>query len=179
MKEYIRSLGDERIRYEADFREGITLGERRNRPLDLSTGEFIAIWDDDDWSHPARLAIQLDCLLRTDTDMCFLPRLTLAWPKRQIYTYSGKRLWEVSTLTRRSVFARYPPVGITHGEDTAQVNATLQQGAKVGTLDAPDLYVYHIHGENTMSTEHFEWHIQYSTGKPDERTRILVEERLT
>jgi O-antigen biosynthesis protein len=45
------------IKYEAAA--GGSIGWKRNRCCELASGEWIAHWDDDDWSHPARLAHQM------------------------------------------------------------------------------------------------------------------------
>ena len=44
--------------------ENNTLGELRNLALDQAHGEFVAQWDDDEWYHPERLAIQISAILR-------------------------------------------------------------------------------------------------------------------
>lgn len=50
---------DERIRYVRCGRPS-SLGAKRNLACELAGGEYIAHWDDDDWSHPDRLATQLE-----------------------------------------------------------------------------------------------------------------------
>lgn len=52
---------DSRIRY-MRLNTKQTTGQLRNFCCQLSAGEFIAHWDDDDWSHPKRLEEQLAAL---------------------------------------------------------------------------------------------------------------------
>jgi glycosyltransferase involved in cell wall biosynthesis len=42
--------------------EFLTVGEKRNLGCGFSLGEIVAVWDDDDFSAPARLAVQVDAL---------------------------------------------------------------------------------------------------------------------
>lgn len=51
------------IRY---FRQaGGSVGQKRNACCELTRGEWIAHWDDDDWSHPARLTHQMGVIRDT------------------------------------------------------------------------------------------------------------------
>lgn len=49
---------DPQIRYVRCSRAA-SLGAKRNLACELSRGEFIAHWDDDDWCHPERLETQI------------------------------------------------------------------------------------------------------------------------
>jgi glycosyltransferase involved in cell wall biosynthesis len=47
----------------------MTTGRKRNAVNELTTGEIIAHFDDDDWSHPDRLQSQFDTLFRANVDL--------------------------------------------------------------------------------------------------------------
>lgn len=51
---------DPQIRYARCSRSG-SIGAKRNLACDQARGEYIAHWDDDDWSHPARISTILGC----------------------------------------------------------------------------------------------------------------------
>jgi len=129
---------------------GMSLGDLRNYGIARAGGAYIAQWDDDDWHHPERLQAQLEALKQAqDADGCCLSRWTLAWPARDLFTYSYERLWEGSIVGHRAKMGIYPAVD--KGEDTAQL-----EGLNITGLDRPDLYVYVVHGNNVWNTEHFE-----------------------
>lgn len=54
----VSKYDDPQIRYARCSHSG-TLGAKRNLACDQARGEYIAHWDDDDWSHPNRLATML------------------------------------------------------------------------------------------------------------------------
>ena len=128
---------------------GMSLGDLRNFGIARAGGTYIAQWDDDDWHHPERLTEQVATLQASNVDACCLARWTLAWPDRDLYTYSYSRMWEGSVVGRKARMAIYPAKD--RGEDTEQL-----AGLHVTLLDRPDLYVYVVHGQNVWNQEHFE-----------------------
>jgi glycosyltransferase involved in cell wall biosynthesis len=54
-----------RIRYIRQPGPRLTTGEMRNLTCGLAQGDILIHWDDDDWSAPERIALQLEQLNRT------------------------------------------------------------------------------------------------------------------
>jgi len=100
------------------------LGELRNRACQLSTGDLISIWDDDDWRASDWLSQQARIMTACCSDACGLDRVLFHDPRRRMawtYTYPAQtgRPWACGgtlcftrSLWRRSPF---PPVHV--GED--------------------------------------------------------------
>ena len=176
LREYILAMNDERIRYESAQREDITLGELRNRSIELARGELIAPWDDDDWYHPSRLAVQFACLMRSGADVCMLSRETFVWPDRELYVYSNHRLWKHSSLARKTAFALYP--ALKGGEDTEQIISTIRDGARLCMINAPDLYIYTVHGSNFSDMWMLEGTFGQATAPLTAKQRRVAEGRL-
>lgn len=130
-----------------------SLGELRNLSIDAATGEYIAQWDDDDLFDPSRLEHQLNLIKRSDSTACMLTRWTVWWPRKQRLFISEKRAWEGSLVCKRDFMPRYP--ALSKGEDT-QLIKKVMENQKVVFLNAPRLYIYVIHGENTWHEAHFE-----------------------
>jgi len=156
---YLETLNDDRIRMILLPKEKKTLGELRNISIAEARGEYICQWDDDDLYDPDRIGIQLSALLASQAAACFLRRWTLWWPADGKLAISGARLWEGSMLADKARVPDYPP--IPRGEDT-EVVAVFQERERLLSLDAPDLYVYIHHGNNTFDQQHF-FHIFHSS----------------
>jgi glycosyltransferase involved in cell wall biosynthesis len=127
-----------------------TLGELRNFSIAESRGDYLCQWDDDDWYHPQRIAVQLATAERATSQACALRRwVTFDMTKGKAYL-SNPRCWEGSLLWHRDVTgAGYPAVA--RGEDTPFADRIRPE-----LLDRPDLYIYVYHGGNTWTREHFE-----------------------
>ena len=147
-------LDDPSIRYvRLDGRH--STGAKRNAACRHAEGEFIAHWDDDDWSAPDRLAVQIESLLRTGGDVCGLSELYFHEPRSDRgwrYRYpSGARPWVAggTMCYRRGFWERHPFPDVRQGEDTQFVWA--DRSVEVVALDRIDLYVATIHAANTSA----------------------------
>jgi len=153
----VAKLNDPRVRL-IKFAPGeLTLGELRNQAISAARGDWVCQWDDDDLSDPARLRIQMAAIQAANADGCFLLRWTIWWPQQRRFASSVERLWEGSLLARKSMLEPYP--SLKRGEDTPVTEAFFKHARVVG-LDAPRLYVYVVHGNNTFNPTHFDAHWQ-------------------
>jgi hypothetical protein len=137
----------------------LPLGALRNISLKMGTGNYVATWDDDDWSHPARLEKQMRVIHETGLASCALKRLTLYDCESSRGYLSGNRAWENTLIAERSVLHYYP--NVAKGEDTPVVQRLVHDG-QLTMLDAPELYVYTYHGQNTWGREHWERLVRFS-----------------
>lgn len=80
--------------------EHIPVGTQRNACLELCRGEYVAVWDDDDFFAPDRLEYSLDRMLAFDKRAFVFYRETLLLADGTV-ALSVKRLWENSFFTRR------------------------------------------------------------------------------
>src|SRR5262245_9125338 len=144
---------DARIRYVRMDASAASLGAKRNRAVELSRGELIAHWDDDDWMSPARVGRQVDTLLHTGADVCgarsllhYRPQAGDAW----LYVPDDDDPPWVAGCTllyRRSLWAARPFPAFQVGEDSAFLS-----GLGPERLVAADLqsdYVALLHPGNT------------------------------
>lgn len=144
---------DARIRWVRLPAENLTLGALRNRALAEARGEVLCQWDDDDLSAPQRLEKQVEVLAATGADACGLLRVNMWWPGQERMAVSSSRIWEGALMWKRGGIEAYPE--LRAGEDTPPVMALVARGT-VAMVDAPSLYVYIHHGENTFSAEHWQ-----------------------
>ena len=165
LERYIDQHAIERARV-VPAEPGATLGELRNRTLDEAAGPIVCQWDDDDLSHPNRLAEQSEAMEREGADACFLiDHLQYLEQERLIFwidwTMSGAltdewQLFPGTVMMRRDERFRYPEAGpySTRGEDSVMVDQLWHNVpvARVGGMG--HLYLYQYHGRNTFSREH-------------------------
>nr|WP_246587235.1 glycosyltransferase family 2 protein [Stakelama flava] len=131
-----------------------TLGALRNLSLNLARGDLIAQWDDDDWYHPDRLAVQA-AALGEGSDVCLLAGtlMHLDSPRWFDHPYIGTlRPGVPGTIVHRANFrARYPDE--RRGEDTVFLDNWPRAAVRI--IEAPHLFVRAFHGSNTWEAHHF------------------------
>ncbi|MER5968502.1 glycosyltransferase [Streptomyces sp. NPDC002055] len=157
---HVRALDDPRIRLHRLAPDGRTLGELRNVAVDQAGGSYVCQWDDDDLYDPERLEVQMAALLSLGADACFLARERLWWPARRRIATSCGRLWEGSMVCAKERLARYPAQ--RRGEDTPVTEQVARTG-RIVSVDAPELYTYVFHENNTFDAAHFARHFEVAT----------------
>jgi glycosyltransferase involved in cell wall biosynthesis len=142
------------------------LGRLRNLSMEAATGEILCQWDDDDLSHPDRVSVQLDQLLRQNARACFLTdHLQYLEEDRALlwidWTLSGNvtdeyQLFPGTVMLYKDARFRYPEEGpyARRGEDSMLVR-DLYRSVPIARLSQQGhLYLYQFHGRNTFSKEH-------------------------
>lgn len=163
---YVEALGIPRVRIIYPGTGGLTLGALRNISTEAAQGEIICQWDDDDYSHPERLDVQVRDMIAHGAGASFLidhlqyfePERLLSW-----IDWSGEgqydgvsRLAPGTLMMYRDARFRYPECGpdARQGEDYVFMEA-LYAAMPVSPLNGVgDLYLYRYHGRNTFSSEH-------------------------
>jgi glycosyltransferase involved in cell wall biosynthesis len=142
---------DSRIRYyrETNLRK---IGSVRNRACELSRGDFIAHWDDDDWYPSDRLERQIQQLTANAAELCGTSRLYFIDEQRACaweYAESGSRPWIAgsSLVYRKTLWQSQPFPEVPVGEDTLFV-ARLPRKI-VHDMADPTLCVATVHRGNT------------------------------
>ncbi|MGW4412733.1 glycosyltransferase [Nonomuraea sp. NPDC004702] len=153
LEQYVRGLGDERIRFHRLPPAGQPLGALRNIAVDRATGTYVCQWDDDDLYDPERVEVQMATVLALGAQACFLTRQHLWRPARRELAVSHVRIWEGTMLCAKDALPRYPTQ--RRGEDTP-VAAHIVTHSRFVSVDAPELCTYVCHENNTFEPAHFE-----------------------
>jgi glycosyltransferase involved in cell wall biosynthesis len=135
--------------------ERLTTGEKRNMAIELSRGELLMHWDDDDWISPTRISFQVHPMIETCADVSGTSSALfydLRTGRLWIYRYPphGPRWLCGGTLCyRRSLWEQKRFERVMIGEDTRFVWA---QPTGV-MLDLPVIthYVAMVHPRNTSA----------------------------
>jgi glycosyltransferase involved in cell wall biosynthesis len=152
-----------------------TLGYLRNVSMDAANGEIVCQWDDDDYSHPERLAIQARYMQKEKARACFMTdhlqfledRRTLFWIDWSVGgRVTGRACLVPGTLMMfRDIGVRYPEQGryARRGEDTVLLAALYNQAPIAQLRGMGYLYLYQFHGRNTFPKEHHYRMSNYAT----------------
>jgi glycosyltransferase involved in cell wall biosynthesis len=154
----VRDLGRPDIRV-IRASDAVPLNALRNASMENANGEVLCQWDDDDYSHPDRLRIQLDAMMAQGSPACYLQdtfdydivngaMYWLDWSPSPLRCHPG------TVMYRSSLRMRYAEVpGYTRAsEDTLLCLSFKKPVTLVG--GAPYLFVYSWHGHNTWKEDH-------------------------
>lgn len=133
----LRDYGDS-IVFETQENQGLSAA--RNRGIEISTGDYIALLDDDDWWMPGKLAMQCELLDR-------LPELAGVYTNFTIYrsdddvTPGGIRTWYDSPVDWSTVFASSSTLHSVLGDSSAPVPDAAIYFGSVYALSLEKYYV--------------------------------------
>ena len=153
VQEFFRSHDYNNVKF-VRVPSGIPLGNLRNIGISYSSGDIIAVWDDDDLYDPDRLKDGVDVLLDCGrAAAAILSQLLIWWPARKLLFISERRGWEASMISWRSTIPIYP--ALEKREDTS-VLRHMHHNHPLALIEKPSLYVYTVTGRNTWDQGHFE-----------------------
>lgn len=133
------------------------LGDLRNISLDKATGNYMICWDDDDWFHPERIAVELQAL-RQGYDACCLTGNIFHIDSEEFMDHPYIGLLPdgspSSIMHRRDDDIRYP--SLSREEDTVYLNKWIEEKRyKQLDLSYSYLFVRVFHGTNVSGRKHF------------------------
>lgn len=159
----------------------LNLGDLRNLGLGLCNGRYVVQWDDDDWSHPRRIEMQLRHLCYSGVQACtFLSQIRYNFKTGYCYVHHQyPRLnYDVGipgTIMHYVTNRRYPSRG--KSEDTVFAKAI--EPLSIFT-NPPEYYLRFYHGANTWGESHIMGpeHLHHTHTKPSESQMTYLKEVL-
>lgn len=139
--------------------KSLTLGEIRNQAIKVARGEYICVWDDDDFYHDQRLERSIAAIVETGKRGVVLSNVIIHDATRKYSYMSVTRSWEQTLVFEREyLIANKLEYGaLNQGEDTALIAKIFND---VYVLSDPVLYIYNFHLANTCDAKHFEAHFK-------------------
>lgn len=150
----------------------LSLGAQRNLSIEKANGEYICLWDDDDWYHSQRLELQyraIDESKKAGSILIF----SIVYNEVAGTAYmSSPGPKENSIMVRKSALngIRYDDKNV--GEDTPFVYSLLNENLIYSMID-PCLYIYVFTGHNTCTKEHFDRIFQFSDPLSEEASQTV------
>ena len=153
-----------------------SLGNARNHLIAKCSGDYVCIWDDDDWYHPSRLTYQFNSMkiVGQRYQASVLHRILLYDTTTKKAYFSFPYTWDGTILCRKEILLQNQYANANRGEDTHVI--TFLSGRKLlyRIEDAPFLYIYIYHGTNTWNYKHFENFMNKSELLDEELTNSIV-----
>lgn len=133
---------------------GLSFGAKRNLGISRTTSELVIHWDDDDWSHPARIANQVARLLESGLAVTGYRTLPFYDVRNgDAVEYHGEPNYACdATLCFRREYAIAHPYPDAQGRVPSADNTWIKAASAAGQLDATShggMMVARIHGANT------------------------------
>lgn len=161
------------LRVERDEKESV--GNARNQAIAKCRGDYVCVWDDDDWYHASRLSFQYHSMQTTGKgyNASVLRRLILFDSLTQKAYLSFSYCWENTLLCRKEIIYQNQYSNQNKGEDTHIVKFLDDKKFLYHIDDSPFLYVYIYHGENTWDYKHYMHLINQSTMLEEDITETV------
>jgi len=138
-----------------EFAGNMTLGELRNFSIEQALGEYVCIWDDDDWYHCKRIEFQVSEAMTKNKQGSVLPYYIL-YNSIQKEAYMSTPLPPpASTLCKQAFLTKdflYEP--LNKAEDDSFIEKLNKLNILLPVVN-PILYIYIFHGQNTWHQDHF------------------------
>jgi len=135
-----------------------TIGELRNRSLDMVNGDLVVPqWDDDDWSAPDRLERQFAALTEKEADAVTLYATLMhvdgeAWFDHPFYGLLKGGV-PPTIMHKRDDEIRFPELRRT--SDTTFKQAWMERSYHIMPMADAHLHLRYFHGSNLWEQEHF------------------------
>ena len=135
-----------------------SIGNLRNIGLYNSNGEYVMVFDDDDYHHPQRIEKQIAPCLKSNIQGTILRNFKAVYKNRifpdKVYICTMLPGLEGTLLFKKSD-VRYPDMD--QGEDTGFLKRLKEASNTILIIDEPyDMYHYNFYGKNTVSKSHFQ-----------------------
>jgi glycosyltransferase involved in cell wall biosynthesis len=192
LSEHIGKLCRSDIRF-FDVPNSLSLGEMRNLSVELSTGELVCQWDDDDHYNPRRLANQYDAIRADNRNVASAYSQFLKYFEKTKEAYWcdwwGERIFASRFLSGSVMFYKkvfgtfpvfYPMCGPQSSveEDLNAINKLCSIG-RVADVKSGQDYVYVYHGDNVYNEDHHRLAVEITSGKKILSSEELIERRLS
>ena len=132
----------------------MSLGMKRNLSILVATGEYICVWDDDDWYAANRIDSQMKFLQFTGKLACSLAYTVFFDCNTELAYYNLHRVTghENTLLFRKGENTLYDDLNTA--EDTPLLLHFYNEN-QLSVMEEPELYIYNFHNKNSCSSAHF------------------------
>jgi glycosyltransferase involved in cell wall biosynthesis len=128
----------------------ISLGSARNNAVEKCNGQFVCIWDDDDFYPYNRLTEQYSIIRSRNVEACILTKIFLYHQSQHSLYISYPQYWTGSLLCNKDVLIKFPCPDKNQWEFEPLVSGLFFRKKTYLLDNGPFLYTYIFHGDNIM-----------------------------
>jgi len=175
VKKPVRPVGNSDITfYKILARQKMSLGMKRNLSIRVSDGDYICVWDDDDYYSENRIYNQMAFLQFSEKTAC-----TLAYEvffdhnsEKAYYNFERSTGHENSLLFSKKDAGQYGNLNV---EEDTPILLHFYNRNQLAVMDDPELYIYNYHKRNTCTASHFQMFLGRSIPLDNEYTQKIKE----
>lgn len=174
-KKAVRPNADSNIVfYKVMAKQRMSLGMKRNLSIRAAHGEYICVWDDDDYYSENRISNQMNFLRFSEKMACSLAYEIFFDHNsgRAYYNFERSTGHENSLLFSKKDAGQYGNLNV---EEDTPLLLNFYNRNQLAIMDDPELYVYNFHKRNTCTNSHFQMFIGRSTLLDNEYTLKIKE----
>lgn len=144
------------------------LGTSRNNAVMAANGEFICIWDDDDWYSNDRISDQYQAIQDSNFKASVYTNIVIYNFKNRQSCISDFKLWEGTLLCEKEILLEHPYLEKATGEAKGLLQKLSASEGLFPIVNNPYLYVYIFHGLNILKKQQVD--IQFKNSFPLEES---------
>lgn len=151
------------------------LGTSRNHAIMAASGEFICIWDDDDWYSNHRISAQYEAIRDSKFKASIYTNIVIYNFENQKSYISDFRLWEGTLLSTKEILLEHPYLEKENGEAETVLQELSASGKLLPIVNDPYLYVYIFHGFNIWKKHQLDIHFKNNALLEESVNQNLIE----
>jgi glycosyltransferase involved in cell wall biosynthesis len=131
------------------------LGTARNHAIALANGEYICIWDDDDWYDSTRIFHQYKVLKNGPFKASILLNVLLYNTASNTTYHSDYQELAGTLLCEKQTMLQTSYLDLKKCEDASIIQYLTSKNVLFRVIDMPQLYIYICHGNNALGERYF------------------------
>jgi len=136
----------------------ISIGAARNDAVSQANGNYICLWDDDDYHYEMRIKMQYNSLQSNGQfkEASMLSKILLYDSRTGEVYISFPSYWSGSLLCKKELVLKHPFASSDIAEASPLIEFLVHKNYLDQSIDLPQLYVYIYHGTNIHQADQFE-----------------------